>query len=95
MANRQEIDAYNSKVKEIDGELVVTAPIDITGTLDVSGAVVVASTIESTQLKLTALNSAPANATDTGTLGEIRVVADFIYVCTATDVWVRAAIATW
>ena len=46
-------------------------------------------------LQLSALNTAPANAGDTGTLGEIRITADAIYVCTATDTWVKAAIATW
>ena len=48
-----------------------------------------------TQYKLSALNTAPANATDTGTLGEIRIVADAIYVCIATDTWVKANLATW
>lgn len=44
---------------------------------------------------LSALNTAPASAVDTGTLGEIRVTADHIYVCTATNTWKRIAIATW
>jgi len=39
--------------------------------------------------------TAPASATDTGTAGEIRADADYIYVCTATDTWKRVAIATW
>lgn len=47
------------------------------------------------QYRLSALNTAPANATDTGTLGEIRVVADYIYVCTATNTWVRSVLTTW
>ena len=51
--------------------------------------------IKVTQLKLAALNAAPATADATGELGEIRVAAGFIYVCIATDTWVRAAIATW
>jgi hypothetical protein len=46
-------------------------------------------------LKISALNTAPATATSTGTLGEIRITATFIYVCTATNTWVRAALATW
>lgn len=45
--------------------------------------------------KLSALNTAPATATATGTLGEIRYTATHIYVCTATNTWVRAALATW
>lgn len=39
--------------------------------------------------------TAPATATDTGTAGEVRYDGSFIYVCVATDTWVRAALATW
>lgn len=49
----------------------------------------------SPQYTLSALNTAPASATATGTLGEIRVTSTFIYICTATNTWVRAALATW
>ena len=44
---------------------------------------------------LSALSTAPSSAIDTGTLGEVRIDASYIYVCTATDVWKRVAIATW
>lgn len=44
---------------------------------------------------LTDLNTAPASASATGTKGEIRVTATYIYVCTATNTWVRAALSTW
>jgi hypothetical protein len=44
---------------------------------------------------LSALNTAPANASDTGTTGEIRIDADHIYICVATNTWKRVAIATW
>lgn len=57
--------------------------------LDVNG------TAQATQFKLSALNTAPASATATGVLGEIRVTSGFIYVCTATNTWVRSALATW
>lgn len=43
-----------------------------------------------------ALNTtAPASATAAGVVGEIRVTSTYIYVCTATNTWVRAALATW
>ena len=51
--------------------------------------------VSSTQYRLSALNSAPASAAATGTLGEVRITADHIYVCIATNTWVRAALATW
>jgi hypothetical protein len=47
------------------------------------------------KFKLSALNTAPASATATGTAGEIRVTATYIYVCTATNTWVRSALTTW
>lgn len=55
----------------------------------------VQGTIRSSQFYLSALNTAPASATATGTLGEIRIDANFIYICTATNTWKRVAIATW
>jgi hypothetical protein len=41
------------------------------------------------------LDTAPATATSTGTLGEIRVTATHIYVCIATNQWVRTALTTF
>lgn len=49
----------------------------------------------SSQYRLSSLNTAPSSASDTGTLGEIRVDANYIYICTATNTWKRVAIATW
>lgn len=37
----------------------------------------------------------PASATAAGVAGTIRWDASFLYVCTATNTWKRAAIATW
>lgn len=51
--------------------------------------------ITNSQYKLSALNTAPASATATGTLGEIRIDANYIYVCTATNTWKRTALNTW
>ena len=51
--------------------------------------------VQADAFRLNALNTAPASAADTGTTGEIRIDADFIYVCTATNTWKRTAIATW
>ncbi len=41
------------------------------------------------------VGTAPASASATGTAGDIRYDADYIYVCTATNTWKRAALATW
>ena len=60
-----------------------------TYTFDVNGSARV------TSLFYSALSSTPASATATGTTGEVRIDANYIYVCTGTNTWKRAAIATW
>lgn len=60
-----------------------------------AGNISTTGTMTSAQFKLSALNTAPANAGDTGTLGEIRIVNGYIYVCVATNTWQRAALTTW
>jgi hypothetical protein len=39
--------------------------------------------------------TAPTSATSNGVAGQIATDANYIYVCTATNTWKRAAIATW
>ena len=41
------------------------------------------------------MGTAPASATATGTTGDIVVTATYIYVCSATNTWVRTALSTW
>jgi len=64
-------------------------------TIASTGAITATSTITSTQYNISALNTAPATATSTGTLGEIRFAAGAIYVCTATNTWVRTLLITF
>lgn len=71
-----------------------TLSIGSTFAVDNSGNVTTAATT-ATQYKLSALNTAPSSATATGTTGEIRITSDYIYVCIATNTWVRAALSTW
>tara|TARA_B100001123_G_scaffold446962_1_gene603014 strand:- start:1288 stop:1911 length:624 start_codon:yes stop_codon:yes gene_type:complete len=37
----------------------------------------------------------PSSASDTGVQGQVCWDADYVYVCTATDTWKRAALSTW
>lgn len=41
------------------------------------------------------LHTPPASASATGGVGEVRICSDAIYVCIATDTWVKTALATW
>lgn len=85
-----DIDGVVSNVMMENGNLLLNTTTDVAGIkLNVNGA------IRGTQYNLSALNTAPASATATGTLGEIRIDANHIYVCTATNTWKRVAIATW
>lgn len=52
-------------------------------------------TVFSGAFRLNALQTAPANAGDTGTAGEIRFTDGYLYLCSATNTWLRAALATW
>jgi len=54
-----------------------------------------AGLVTAVKYSLSALNTAPSSAADTGTTGEIRIDANYIYICTATNTWKRVAIATW
>lgn len=73
-----------------DGGNVLVGTVTNSGyKLDVNG------TARATQFYLSALNTAPASATATGTTGEIRIDASYIYICTATNTWKRSAITTW
>ncbi len=38
---------------------------------------------------------APLSATSTGTAGDIRYDANYVYVCVATNTWKRTSITTW
>lgn len=69
--------------------LIGTTTNDATNKLQVNG------NVKATQYRLSALNAAPSSASDTGTTGEIRITSTYIYVCVATNTWVRAALATW
>lgn len=70
--------------------------LTVDGTNSTAGALLVTNGhVNAPQYRLSALNAAPSSATDTGTTGEIRVTSGFIYVCTATNTWVRAALSTW
>lgn len=51
--------------------------------------------IRASQYKLSALNTPPVNANDTGSVGEIRWANGFVYLCVAANTWQRAALSSW
>lgn len=47
------------------------------------------------KIMIASFPTAPVSSTATGTTGEVRITADYIYVCTATNTWKRVALSTW
>ena len=41
------------------------------------------------------IKAVPASAGATGTVGSIRFDGSYLYVCIATNTWVRCQVATW
>ena len=72
-----------------NGNITVGTPTDSGYKFDVNG------TARASKFYVTALNTAPSSASDTGTAGEIRFTSTAIYICTATNTWKKAEIATW
>lgn len=86
----------NDNTGEVDmyaGGVVMN--LDQNRDVNVSNNLKVSGQSEAQSFKLSALNTAPASSSDTGTLGEIRIVNGFIYVCVASDTWQRAVLSTF
>lgn len=52
------------------------------------------ATFSADQIRI-ASDKTPTSATDTGVAGTVCIDDNFIYVCTATNTWKRAALSTW
>ena len=70
------------------------APTFQTG-LQVTGVVTATTFDGNVSGEVTLEGAAPATATSTGTAGDIRYNANYVYVCVATNTWKRSALATW
>lgn len=51
--------------------------------------------LAASQFRVNSLNTAPASSTALGAVGEVRITADYIYVCTGMNTWKRAALSTF
>jgi hypothetical protein len=68
--------------------------IDTAKTATFTGQIITPAIVAS-QYNISVLNTPPQSASDTGTIGEIRITAEYIYVCTKTNTWVRSPLSTW
>ena len=91
------------RVGSISNELTFRAGNSEGARIDSSGRLLVGTSSESGGSLLQvnddririASSKTPASAADTGTAGEVCWDSSYIYVCTATDTWKRAALSTW
>ena len=77
------------------GNEVVTGGITRVGNTILTGSIGLQGTATVTQLRLSDLNTAPTTSGATGTKGEIRLTSTGLYICTATNTWIRALATTW
>jgi hypothetical protein len=73
-----------------DGRISINTTVD-----DGVNHLQVYGSAKATQFNLSALNIAPTSSSAVGTLGEIRITSGYIYVCIATNTWVRTALTTF
>lgn len=74
-------------------DLIDSSPNLSDDTVTGLGAIVKAAGPSVTDLKIG--GTAPANASATGTAGTIVFDSGYVYLCTATNTWKRAALSTW
>ena len=53
------------------------------------------NSVQATSYFFSALSTAPATSTSSGTLGDMRIDGNYLYFCKAANTWVRAALATF
>ena len=54
-----------------------------------------AEKVNAGSFKLNALNTAPASSSATGSVGEIAIDSDYIYICVAANTWKRVALSSF
>lgn len=87
------LDPLSNGLNFFSGYVVVGATStggDTVNRLQVSGSVI------ASQYRLSALSTnPPATVSSPGTLGEIRIDANYIYICVGTNSWKRAQLSIW
>ena len=60
-----------------------------------TGGITASGIIQGASFNVSSLNTEPASSTATGTTGEIRFTATGIYICIATNSWIKCTGSTW
>jgi len=85
----------NIKVTNGDGQATFVAWTSAPGMPDLTIGESTASLSFSCSKFIFPTIAAPSSASATGTAGEVRWDANYVYVCVATNTWKRSALSTW
>lgn len=77
--------AVTTTSSKSDRVLILKNPASVPNTMTI--------TIENLMVNVAISNSAPANSTANGFAGNIRYNANYLYICTANNVWGRIALS--
>jgi hypothetical protein len=84
------------QLRPTDGVSGSTAYFDNISLSAIYGGINVNGDVSASGFKINGLQTPPASATATGTAGTIIIGSDgYLYLCTATDTWVRVQLTTW
>lgn len=108
VTGRVDVDSLTVGGQPVTASNGTVTSVSVTSANGVSGSVATASTTPAITLSLGAItptsvaatttliaSAPPATASSTGVAGTITWDATHVYICVATDTWVRADLATW
>jgi hypothetical protein len=95
--NASEAHAFRTTGPAVDSGAYISVPVEHvtgTGTFTNNKSMMVGVYASGVAGALSSV-SVPSTATSTGTAGDIRYDAGYVYVCVATNTWKRAALTSW
>jgi hypothetical protein len=105
LASDNAFTGYNTISKSRSGSALYISNVNGLGTginsnggylgVDANGATYDLELGTSGKMMISTFAAAPASATAGGTKGTVIITATYIYVCSATNTWVRTALSTW
>jgi hypothetical protein len=85
----------NLGTSKFAGAIICDSSITMAGSLTVTGSGVITAPSLTLSGAFKLALSTVSFSSSLGVIGEIKVDADYIYVCTATNTWKRAALSSW